>query len=311
MAPPAENLTDRSTLETRPGRTYNPPIDVLVLCTANQCRSPMAEVLLRRHLERAGVDATVSSAGLYEGGVPATDHGVAAMADRGLDLERPPEPPARRRHAAAGRPRDRHGAGARARGGGARCPRRCRKTFTLKELARGAAAAGERGADEPFGAWLGRIAGARVPGALVGVGHDDALDVADPVGRGRADYEVTADLLDACSARSSTSPSPSAAVPKGSTREGGHRSRPRRRAPQGAPREGARAPRPRADRPRHPQHRVGRLPADLRRRRSCGRRRRGRPRHRARAAPARASRSPPTRSTACGPPSATISTRPA
>ena len=69
-----------------PGRTYNPPIDVLILCTANQCRSPMAEVLLRRHLELAGVEATVSSAGLYDGGAPATDHGVATMADRGLDL---------------------------------------------------------------------------------------------------------------------------------------------------------------------------------------------------------------------------------
>jgi protein-tyrosine phosphatase len=48
----------------------------------------MAEVLLRRHLEQAGVDATVSSAGLLRGGVAATDHGVAAMADRGLDLSR-------------------------------------------------------------------------------------------------------------------------------------------------------------------------------------------------------------------------------
>ncbi len=37
---------------------------------------------------------------------------------------------------------------------------------------------------------------ARVPGELLGVGHDDALDVADPVGGSRADYEVTADLLD-------------------------------------------------------------------------------------------------------------------
>ncbi|HEY9558892.1 MAG TPA: hypothetical protein VIR58_19290, partial [Acidimicrobiales bacterium] len=46
----------------------------------------MAEVLLRRHLGRAGIDAHVSSAGLRPGGAPATDHGVAAMADRGLDL---------------------------------------------------------------------------------------------------------------------------------------------------------------------------------------------------------------------------------
>ena len=51
-------------------RTYNPPIDVLLLCTANQCRSPMAEVLLRHHLAAAGIEATVSSAGLYEGGAP-------------------------------------------------------------------------------------------------------------------------------------------------------------------------------------------------------------------------------------------------
>ena len=46
-----------------------------------------------------------------------------------------------------------------------------------------------------FDAWLGRIADARAPGALLGVGHDD-VDVADPVGRVAADYEVTADLLD-------------------------------------------------------------------------------------------------------------------
>ena len=31
---------------------------------------------------------------------------------------------------------------------------------------------------------------------MLGVGHDDALDVADPVGLGRAEYERTADLLD-------------------------------------------------------------------------------------------------------------------
>jgi hypothetical protein len=31
----------------------------------------------------------------------------------------------------------------------------------------------------------------------VGTGHDEQLDVADPVGRGRVDYEVTANLLDA------------------------------------------------------------------------------------------------------------------
>jgi protein-tyrosine phosphatase len=155
----------------------------------------MAEVLLRRHLERAGVAATVSSAGLYRGGVPATDHGVAAMADRGLDLA-----------AHRSRELDRDMlqradlvvamARMHAREVAVLVPEAFPKTFTLKELARGAAAAGERGADEAFDSWLGRIADARLPGEMFGVGHDDALDVADPVGGSRADYEATAELLD-------------------------------------------------------------------------------------------------------------------
>ncbi len=41
---------------------------------------------MRHHMEQAGVPATVSSAGLHPGGRPATDHGIAAMADRGFDL---------------------------------------------------------------------------------------------------------------------------------------------------------------------------------------------------------------------------------
>ena len=155
----------------------------------------MAEVLLRRHLERAGVPAAVSSAGLHRGGVPATDHGVAAMADRGLDLA-----------AHRSRELDREMlqqadlviamARIHVREAAVLLPEAIRKTFTLQELARRAAAAGERGADEGFDTWLGRIADGRSPGEVLGVGQDDALDVADPVGGSRADYEVTADLLD-------------------------------------------------------------------------------------------------------------------
>jgi protein-tyrosine phosphatase len=37
---------------------------VLVVCTGNLCRSPLAEALLRRDLEDAGVDADVASAGI-------------------------------------------------------------------------------------------------------------------------------------------------------------------------------------------------------------------------------------------------------
>ena len=155
----------------------------------------MAEVLLRHHLERAGVAATVSSAGLWEGGAPATDHGVATMAERGLDLS---GHTSRRLTDEMLRQADLVIAMTRlhAREAAVLHPDTLRKTFTLKELARLAAVAGERRADEPFDVWIGRVGEHRTPSALLGVGHDDELDVADPVGGSRRDYEVTADLLD-------------------------------------------------------------------------------------------------------------------
>ena len=59
----------------------------LVLCIGNLCRSPMAEVLLRRALSQAGMPAEVESAGLGAPvGMPAADHAVALMRERGLDL---------------------------------------------------------------------------------------------------------------------------------------------------------------------------------------------------------------------------------
>ncbi len=60
-------------------------IEILMLCTGNTCRSPMAAALLARRLDEAGVKAVVSSAGLLFDGKPATDHGQAVMADRGID----------------------------------------------------------------------------------------------------------------------------------------------------------------------------------------------------------------------------------
>ena len=175
--------------------TYNPTIDVLLLCTANQCRSPMAEVLLRHHLEAAGVDAAVSSAGLYPGGSPATGHGVAAMADRGLDLSGH-----RSRQVDSslllladlviGMTREH------VREATVLVPDVLHRAFTLKELVRLARAAGPRGEGESLDGWLRRLVADRTRADLLGVGHDDDYDVADPVGRSRGDYERTAALLD-------------------------------------------------------------------------------------------------------------------
>ena len=70
---------------------------VLVVCTGNTCRSPMAELLLKQILaERLGVSidelpthgVTVQSAGLAAGpGAPASAPAVEVMAQKGLDLK--------------------------------------------------------------------------------------------------------------------------------------------------------------------------------------------------------------------------------
>ena len=60
---------------------------ILCVCTGNTCRSPMLEVLLADALRRAGVEATVESAGTAAApGEPASDGAQRAMAGRGLDL---------------------------------------------------------------------------------------------------------------------------------------------------------------------------------------------------------------------------------
>lgn len=155
----------------------------------------MAEVLLRRHLETAGIEATVSSAGLYPGGSPATAHGVAAMADRGLDLS---SHESRQLDASLidgadliiGMARE-HVREVAVVDAGALV-----RTFTLKELVRAAVAAGPRRDGEDLGAWLERIGVGRQRASLLGTGHDPAMDIEDPVGRGRADYETTAEEID-------------------------------------------------------------------------------------------------------------------
>lgn len=61
-------------------------LNLLLVCTGNTCRSPMAEAIARDLLRGDG-DAVVGSAGVSAGpGAAATPEAVAAAAELGLDL---------------------------------------------------------------------------------------------------------------------------------------------------------------------------------------------------------------------------------
>lgn len=178
-------------------RRYDPAIVVLILCTGNICRSPMAMVLLAERLQKAGVAARVSSAGLLGDGRPASPNGVTAMARRALDLS---AHSSRRFTAEMIRDSDvvigmeRH----HVREAVVVVPEAFEYTFTLKELVRRAEAVGPPGPGESLKKWLSRLHGGRRTVDLMG--DDPADDVADPIGQAQPAYDRTAaeleDLVD-------------------------------------------------------------------------------------------------------------------
>jgi protein-tyrosine phosphatase len=173
------------------GRHYNPPIDILILCTGNICRSPMAEALLRHKLELAGIDATVTSAGTWRAGEPAAGGSILAMVGRGLDLS--PHVSTLLDIEAVHRA-DLVIAMARehVREVVVLDPPSLAKTFTLKELVRRAEALGPT--PLPFDRWLAHVGQGRQARQMLGASRDD--DVADPIGQSDDRFLDTADELE-------------------------------------------------------------------------------------------------------------------
>ncbi len=166
---------------------------ILVVCTANQCRSPVAEALLERQFRTIGVRVPLRSAGLLEGGVPSPDEIIEAAGNEGLDLQH-------HRSVQVETPMlleaDLVIAMARShvRELSVREPSCWPKTFTLRELLRRGEGTEGRRRGEPLEAWLSAVRMGRRPGDLFGADRRD--DVPDPMGGAPEEFTSMVTLLE-------------------------------------------------------------------------------------------------------------------
>jgi len=167
--------------------------DIIVLCTANVCRSPMAAALLAPRLAELGVAARVRSAGMLCGGHPPHPEVISVMARYGIDVA------GHRSRAACAADLARASlvlamARDNLRYAVVAEPGAWPRAFTLRELVRRGEQIGPRAPGEPFSAWLSRVHAGRERAALMGDSAED--DVPDPAGGPFSAYADVADLLD-------------------------------------------------------------------------------------------------------------------
>ena len=172
-------------------RQYIGPVDILVVCTGNTCRSPMAEALLRDELAKLGIDARVHSAGTLAWRGGASGGAQAAMADRAIDLSAH-----RSRRLEAGMVADADLVLGMTRthvwSSATHAPDAADRIFLPGELARLGEAEGPRRPDEPLAEWAARVARRRPDPRVPGHPQDE---VPDPAGEPVDVYRATAERL--------------------------------------------------------------------------------------------------------------------
>jgi protein-tyrosine phosphatase len=178
---------------TRAKMGYTDSSGIMVLCTANICRSPMAAALLARRLSGLSTAVPVRSAGMIGCGDPPYPEVISVMAWYGIEIASH-----RSRIACAADLASASLVLAMARDSlrfaAITEPEAWPRTFTLKEIVRRGKQIGPRRPGEPFGDWLSRAHAGRERTSLLGDSAED--DVADPAGGSLRAYAETASLLD-------------------------------------------------------------------------------------------------------------------
>ena len=179
--------------EMRAQRDNADSFGIMIVCTGNLCRSPMAAALLARRLAVLGVTVPVRSAGMLAYGNPPFPEVVSVMASYGIEIASH-----RSRVATAD---DLAGASLvlamtreHLRYAVTTEPGAWPRAFTLKEIVRRGEQIGPRRPGEPFDDWIERVHAGRDRMSLLGYSAED--DVADPTGGPLHAYAETAGLLD-------------------------------------------------------------------------------------------------------------------
>jgi protein-tyrosine phosphatase len=169
-------------------------VEILVVCTANQCRSPLGTAALLTRATDLGRAIGARSSGIQAvPGLPATPPTIDAARRMGWDLSAHRSTPLaldaireadlviglERRHVQEIVLAD---------------PAAFTKTYTLKELVRRGQEVGNREPGETVATWLSRVHAGRRAQDLIGLSSAD--DVTDPTGSNAVDHRGTAEEID-------------------------------------------------------------------------------------------------------------------